>query len=161
MLGEAGIGKSRLIGEMTTAAHAAGVTVLRGRTGTVGPPVPYRPLAEALLSLARSGAPMPGYVGLVVFSPALVIALVFAVRQLLPGGAVVVDRLGVHFGDHHVAWAQVQDLAVEATPGWRSYHYVRLALRDGGTVDLPLMLTPSAHDQWLALRHLREDPASR
>lgn len=114
-----------------------------------------------LVDLARSGAPMPGYVGLVVFSPALVIALVFAVRQLLPGGAVVVDRLGVHFGDHHVAWAQVQDLAVEATPGWRSYHYVRLALRDGGTVDLPLMLTPSAHDQWLALRHLREDPASR
>src|SRR5690606_7755593 len=64
-----------------------------------------------LVDLARSGAPMPGYVGLVVFSPALVIALVFAVRQLLPGGAVVVDRLGVHFGDHHVAWAQVQDLA--------------------------------------------------
>ena len=57
VVGEAGIGKSRLAGETAGHAFAAGVRVLRGRGSTIGPTVPFRPLAEALLSLFRSGNP--------------------------------------------------------------------------------------------------------
>ncbi|MBE1495560.1 DNA-binding CsgD family transcriptional regulator/tetratricopeptide (TPR) repeat protein [Amycolatopsis lexingtonensis] len=56
VLGEAGIGKSRLADELADTAAAGGARVLRGRRGSVGPPVPYRLLTEALLSLARSAA---------------------------------------------------------------------------------------------------------
>ncbi len=114
-----------------------------------------------LIDLAGSSEPRPGYIGLLLAAPVLVIAVIFGVRQLLPSGAVVVDRLGVHFGDHNIAWAEIASQTVEGTPGWRSYRYVRLTLRDGRSVDLPLMLTPSAHDQWLALRHLREESSGR
>jgi AAA ATPase domain/Bacterial regulatory proteins, luxR family len=51
--GEPGIGKSRLAAEASGRAYAAGMRVLRGRCSTIGPTVPFRPLAEALLSLSR------------------------------------------------------------------------------------------------------------
>jgi DNA-binding CsgD family transcriptional regulator len=54
VLGEAGIGKSRLAAEVAALATAGGALVLRGRSGTVGPMVPFRPLSEALLSVARN-----------------------------------------------------------------------------------------------------------
>jgi DNA-binding CsgD family transcriptional regulator len=57
IVGEAGIGKSRLAVETTSRAFAAGLRILRGRGSTIGPTVPFRPLAEALLSLFRSGDP--------------------------------------------------------------------------------------------------------
>ncbi|MEV7215832.1 AAA family ATPase [Kitasatospora cineracea] len=58
LLGEAGIGKSRLAGEIAYRAFGAGLTVLRGRAGTAGgATMPYRPIAEALLSLFRVGGP--------------------------------------------------------------------------------------------------------
>lgn len=55
VVGEPGIGKSRLTGETAGHAFAEGARVLRGRGSTIGPTVPFRPLAEALLSLFRSG----------------------------------------------------------------------------------------------------------
>jgi DNA-binding CsgD family transcriptional regulator len=57
LVGEAGIGKSRLATEAAGVAFAAGVRVLRGRGSTIGPIVPFRPLTEALLGLFRSGHP--------------------------------------------------------------------------------------------------------
>ncbi|TCO44720.1 ATP-binding protein [Actinocrispum wychmicini] len=57
LVGEAGIGKSRLAAETAGIAFAAGVRVLRGRGSTIGPIVPFRPLTEALLGLFRSGHP--------------------------------------------------------------------------------------------------------
>jgi DNA-binding CsgD family transcriptional regulator len=57
LVGEPGIGKSRLAAEAAGIAFAAGVRVLRGRGSTIGPIVPFRPLTEALLSLYRSGPP--------------------------------------------------------------------------------------------------------
>jgi DNA-binding CsgD family transcriptional regulator len=57
IVGEAGIGKSRLAVETTSRAFTAGLRILRGRGSTIGPTVPFRPLAEALLSLFRSGDP--------------------------------------------------------------------------------------------------------
>lgn len=55
LIGEAGIGKSRLAAAAADLAFAANMRLLRGRGSSIGPMVPYRPLTEALLSLLRSG----------------------------------------------------------------------------------------------------------
>ncbi len=56
IVGEAGIGKSRLAAEAARIAAEAGMTVLRGRAASAA--VQFRPLSEALLStLRRSGPP--------------------------------------------------------------------------------------------------------
>src|SRR3954462_10217421 len=56
LVGEAGIGKTWLAQETARAAEGQGLRVLRGRGSRIGPMVPFRPLTEVLLSLARSGA---------------------------------------------------------------------------------------------------------
>ncbi|MGY0233001.1 helix-turn-helix transcriptional regulator [Longispora urticae] len=53
IVGEAGIGKSRLAAELQRLAGAEGVLVCHGRTSTAAPSVPFRPLAEAVLTLVR------------------------------------------------------------------------------------------------------------
>ncbi|WP_412539247.1 AAA family ATPase [Longispora sp. K20-0274] len=53
LVGEAGIGKSRLVAELQRLADAEGVLVCHGRTSTTAPAVPFRPLAEAVLALVR------------------------------------------------------------------------------------------------------------
>jgi DNA-binding CsgD family transcriptional regulator len=55
LVGEPGIGKSRLALETTSEAFGIGMQVLRGRGSTIGPMVPFRPLTEALMSLFRGG----------------------------------------------------------------------------------------------------------
>ncbi|AHH98459.1 LuxR family transcriptional regulator [Kutzneria viridogrisea] len=57
LVGEPGIGKSRLAAAAGGTAFDRGMRVLRGRGSTIGPMVPFRPLAEALLSLLRGGEP--------------------------------------------------------------------------------------------------------
>ena len=54
LLGEAGIGKSRLATECAFRAFSSGTAVLRGRAGTT---LPFRPIAEALLSHFRFAGP--------------------------------------------------------------------------------------------------------
>ncbi|MFJ7164280.1 AAA family ATPase [Streptomyces globosus] len=58
LVGEAGIGKSRLAAEAVGAAFGMGMRTLRGRSSTTGPTVPFRPLTEALMSLFRGGLPL-------------------------------------------------------------------------------------------------------
>ncbi|MFJ3515762.1 AAA family ATPase [Streptomyces sp. NPDC090131] len=53
--GEPGVGKTRLATEALAMAAETNMVTVRGRAGAVGPPVPYRPLIEALLLLARAG----------------------------------------------------------------------------------------------------------
>ncbi|HEY0637322.1 MAG TPA: AAA family ATPase, partial [Pseudonocardiaceae bacterium] len=55
LVGEPGVGKSRLAATATGLAFDAGLHTLRGRGSVIGPMVPYRPLTEALLSLLRAG----------------------------------------------------------------------------------------------------------
>jgi tetratricopeptide (TPR) repeat protein len=55
VVGEGGIGKSRLASAAADAAFAADMCLLRGRGSSIGPMAPFRPLTEALLSLLRSG----------------------------------------------------------------------------------------------------------
>ena len=59
LTGEAGIGKSRLAGELAAEARARGVRVLAGRAVPAGTASPYRPLTEALLQALRERA-VPG-----------------------------------------------------------------------------------------------------
>lgn len=58
VLGEGGIGKSRLAAALADLAFASDVSMLRGRGSTIGPMVPFRSLTEALMSLTRSGDPI-------------------------------------------------------------------------------------------------------
>ncbi|OLR92412.1 helix-turn-helix transcriptional regulator [Actinokineospora bangkokensis] len=54
LVGEPGVGKTRLAAEAVGRALESGMVVLRGRGSTTGPAVPFRALSEALLSLART-----------------------------------------------------------------------------------------------------------
>ncbi|MFF6784915.1 AAA family ATPase [Streptomyces sp. NPDC012510] len=65
VLGEPGIGKSRLVEEAASAAASDGARVLRGRAASAGRAVPLRPLAEAVFSgLRGEGAPSGVELGL-------------------------------------------------------------------------------------------------
>lgn len=57
LTGEAGIGKSRLARYAAGQAYDQGMRVLKGRGTTIGPMVPFRPVAEALLALFRGEPP--------------------------------------------------------------------------------------------------------
>ncbi|HEY0636730.1 MAG TPA: AAA family ATPase, partial [Pseudonocardiaceae bacterium] len=70
LVGEGGIGKSRLAAETVVLADGDGMRVLQGRGSVIGPMIPFRPLTEALLSLFRSGAP-PDDPGLDPYRPTL------------------------------------------------------------------------------------------
>ncbi|GGY92587.1 helix-turn-helix transcriptional regulator [Streptomyces avidinii] len=62
--GEPGVGKTRLAAEALAMAAETGMVTVRGRASAVGPPVPYRPLVEALLLLSRAGLlPEPDELG--------------------------------------------------------------------------------------------------
>ena len=52
--GDAGVGKSRLVGEVTRLAAGRGFTVLSGQCAELGDSVPYLPLADALRGAAES-----------------------------------------------------------------------------------------------------------
>jgi ATP/maltotriose-dependent transcriptional regulator MalT len=58
VVGEGGIGKSRLAAAVADLGFAADVSMLRGRGSSIGPMVPFRSLTEALMSLTRSGDPV-------------------------------------------------------------------------------------------------------
>ncbi|MGW3466800.1 AAA family ATPase [Streptomyces olivaceoviridis] len=58
LVGEAGVGKSRVAAEAVGGGLGAGMRVLRGRSSTTGPAVPFRPLTEALMPLFRGGEPV-------------------------------------------------------------------------------------------------------
>ena len=56
--GEAGVGKTRLVGELAIAATARGVRVLRGSCASVGDQgLPYGPIVEILAEVARGTEP--------------------------------------------------------------------------------------------------------
>ena len=52
--GDAGVGKTRLVGEVTRLAASRGFTVLSGQCAELGDSVPYLPLADALRGAAQS-----------------------------------------------------------------------------------------------------------
>ena len=60
LLGEAGMGKTRLAAEVEALAHSFAMAVLPGRATPAATPDPYRPLTEAFLSAWRSREPPEG-----------------------------------------------------------------------------------------------------
>src|SRR3979409_781793 len=56
LLGEAGIGKSRMAREAERLAQSAGMRVLWGRSVEGGAPMAFRPITEALMSAVRHDA---------------------------------------------------------------------------------------------------------
>jgi DNA-binding CsgD family transcriptional regulator len=70
VLGDPGVGKSRLTGECFDRAAESGMTTLRGRASGVSADIPFKPLSEALLALARTQPP-PGDPALASYLPAL------------------------------------------------------------------------------------------
>ncbi|WP_433500659.1 helix-turn-helix transcriptional regulator [Sphaerimonospora sp. CA-214678] len=70
IVGDPGIGKSRLTAECLHRAREAGMTTLRGRGSGVSADVPFKPLSEALFSFARSRRP-PSDPALAPYLPAL------------------------------------------------------------------------------------------
>ena len=59
LTGDAGVGKSRLTREITTLAAGRGFLTLTGRAVETTVPVPFRPVAEALIRAARRGLASP------------------------------------------------------------------------------------------------------
>lgn len=55
LVGEAGIGKSRLAAHVVDEASQSGMYVVRGRASELGSAVPFRPITEMVLGLSRSG----------------------------------------------------------------------------------------------------------
>ncbi|WP_440098029.1 helix-turn-helix transcriptional regulator [Streptosporangium sp. H16] len=70
LLGDPGIGKSRLSAECVYQAFDTGMTALRGRGGGFSADIPFKPLCEALLSYTRTKEP-PDDPALVPYLPAL------------------------------------------------------------------------------------------
>lgn len=71
LVGEPGIGKSRLAKVVATTAEERGVTVLHGRAVAASTPLAYRPLAEALCGAVRSGVVPDDMPDLAPFRPIL------------------------------------------------------------------------------------------
>jgi DNA-binding CsgD family transcriptional regulator len=70
VIAEAGAGKSRLVRELAGVARGRGLPVLTGRAAAGAVPVPFRPLAEAVLGELRRGG-LPDLPELRPFRPAL------------------------------------------------------------------------------------------
>ena len=70
LAGDAGVGKSRLATELASHAIAQGNDVLRGRATESVVPVPFRPITEALMKVARTGV-TPGAPEMASYRPAL------------------------------------------------------------------------------------------
>ncbi len=59
LVGEPGVGKSRLVAAIVARAYAEELVVLRGRASAMGATAPLRPFTEALAALSRRGE-LPG-----------------------------------------------------------------------------------------------------
>jgi DNA-binding CsgD family transcriptional regulator len=87
LVGEAGVGKSRLAREVMEKAAEAGFATLTGRASESAVQLPYRPLSEALMRAARDGLSPDGK-SVEPYRPALA-SLVPEWRRTADGGAEV------------------------------------------------------------------------
>src|ERR1700759_4373913 len=87
--GDAGVGKTRLVTEVTRRAAAEGFTVLSGHCAELGESVPYLPLADALRNATQAPQTSPRLLEALAAQPAL--------ARLLPEGetAAIGDGEGV------------------------------------------------------------------
>jgi predicted ATPase len=91
--GEPGVGKSRLVREISAQARARGVAVVAGRAVAGGLNTPYRPLTEALLQALRD-RPFPDSAGLLPWLPALGAIVPIPARGSTGAGSTGADGAG-------------------------------------------------------------------
>jgi DNA-binding CsgD family transcriptional regulator len=84
--GDAGVGKTRLVTEVTRRAAAQGFTVLSGHCAELGESVPYLPLADALRNAAQAPETSPRLLEALAAQPAL--------ARLLPEGETAAATAG-------------------------------------------------------------------
>src|ERR1700742_617790 len=84
--GDAGVGKTRLVTEVTRRATAEGFTVLSGHCAELGESVPYLPLADALRNAAQAPETSPRLLEALAAQPAL--------ARLLPEGETAAATAG-------------------------------------------------------------------
>jgi DNA-binding CsgD family transcriptional regulator len=122
LVGEAGIGKSRLVAEAVAEAGRRGMTVLAGRATVTGGAVPYQPLTGAFLQGLRSSrsteiadALPPGMATLLpgfVEDPALPASPVLLAEIVLRVARALADGRGTFIVLEDVHWADADTLAV-------------------------------------------------
>jgi DNA-binding CsgD family transcriptional regulator/tetratricopeptide (TPR) repeat protein len=88
--GDAGVGKTRLVTEVTRRAAASGFTVLSGHCAELGESVPYLPLADALRNAAQAPETAPRLMEALASRPAL--------GRLLPEGETSAAADGENMG---------------------------------------------------------------
>ncbi len=118
LAGDAGVGKSRLATELATRASEQEIDVLRGRATESVVPVPFRPITEALMKVARAGM-IPDAPEMASYRPAL--------------GSLVPE------------WSRPEDGEAEISPLILGEALIRLLSSPGGTT--PLDPRPAAGPQ--------------
>jgi predicted ATPase len=88
--GDAGVGKTRLVTEVTRRAAASGFTVLSGHCAELGESVPYLPLADALRNAAQAPETVPRLMEALASRPVL--------GRLLPEGETSAAADGENMG---------------------------------------------------------------
>ncbi len=63
LLGDSGVGKSRITEAAGELAYTSGMGLMRGRASSIGPMAPFRPLTEAVLSALRADPVDPAELG--------------------------------------------------------------------------------------------------
>ena len=164
LVGEAGAGKSRLLGVLAEEAAARGIAVLSGRASAGGSPSPYRPLRDAFLGAFRD-RPLPATPSLEGFqghlgrllpsvaapaaedSPVLVAEAVVRLLDVLAGhdGGLLLVLEDLHWADPETI--AVLDYLSDALDGGRVL--CACSMRPGGAVDAILDRFDSRRDQVL------------
>lgn len=123
LAGDAGVGKSRLATELAARASEQDVDVLRGRATESVVPVPFRPITEALMKVARTGM-IPDAPEMASYRPAL--------------GSLVPE------------WSRPEDGEAEISPLILGEALIRLLSSHGGTTP-PARTPPTAKGTLLIL----------
>ncbi|HEY2277322.1 MAG TPA: AAA family ATPase [Streptosporangiaceae bacterium] len=143
--GDAGVGKTRLVTEVTRRAAAEGFTVLSGHCAELGESVPYLPLADALRNATQGPKSTPQLLEALAAQPAL--------SRLLPEGdtAAASDGEGVGMARQQMFGAVLGllgDLSAD-TPVLLVFEDLHWA--DASTRDLLTFLSRVLHSERVAL----------
>ena len=161
IVGEAGVGKSRLLRAMTEEARAAGFFVLSGASFESERSIPYAPLLDLVRLFAGSASPA---VVAHVFAPAApqMIAMFPELRPLLPDAtpSPTIDPESDKRRLFHTL-AQAFTLVARAQPVLLAFEDVHWS--DDATLDLIFHLARShvSHPVVIALTYRREEAGSR
>src|ERR1700749_3514857 len=143
--GDAGVGKTRLVTEVTRRAAAKGFIVLSGHCAELGESVPYLPLADALRNATQAPDPSPQLLEALAAQPAL--------GRLLPEGetAATGDGEGVGMARQQMFGAVLGLLGELSADAPVLLVFEDLHWADASTRDLLTFLSRVLHSERVAL----------